>query len=181
QLSLSFKQPYSLRRQVRFRPEPDTVVLFFDCDTSSLPDNMRENRVGCSEGNRTRSVLGLAVDDDQEKLKYAKDNCRHGNVKTTVVENVEGGIGEALGRGFVLTLANWTVNKCDACLRSGGRCGFEFNDYGFRCHCPDGDNYLMCHSGLSLSLSLSLSQSQSVSLLSLLFLWILISHGSFFY
>lgn len=102
--------------------------------------------MGCSEGNRTRSVLGLAVDDDEEKLKYAKDNCRGGEVMTTVVENVERGIAEALGRGFVLKSANWTASRCDECKRSGGRCGFEFEGYRFRCYCPDGDTHRSCPS-----------------------------------
>ncbi|XP_028794481.1 LEAF RUST 10 DISEASE-RESISTANCE LOCUS RECEPTOR-LIKE PROTEIN KINASE-like 1.2 isoform X1 [Neltuma alba] len=129
-------------------PNQEEVLLFFDCDLPSLPEEMKQNVLGCSEGNRTRSVLGMAVDDAADKLKYAKDNCRGGPTTRTVVGNVEGGIREALGRGLLLKPKNWTASKCETCRRTGGRCGFLAGDaYDFKCFCRDRDHRRRCRHG----------------------------------
>ncbi|KAI9088645.1 hypothetical protein K1719_029759 [Acacia pycnantha] len=140
--NLTLDYPYILA------PNQKKVRLFFDCELPSLPEEIKENVWGCYEGNRTKSVLGMAVDDEAKKLKYANDNCGGGSM-TTVVEDLEGGIREALGRGFLLKSQNWTASECEKCQSSGGRCGFLIltDAFGFRCFCRDRIHHVGCHSG----------------------------------
>ncbi|KAK4263833.1 hypothetical protein QN277_029198 [Acacia crassicarpa] len=138
--NLSLDYRYSLA------PNQKEVQLLFDCDLPSLPEEIKKNVWGCHEGNRTKSVLGMAVEDDADKLKYAYDKC-DGEWKWTMVENLEGGIREALGRGFLLKSPNWTASECNECQSSGGRCGFVHTDgFGFRCFCHDSDHLQRCSS-----------------------------------
>ncbi|XP_028768283.1 LEAF RUST 10 DISEASE-RESISTANCE LOCUS RECEPTOR-LIKE PROTEIN KINASE-like 1.2 [Neltuma alba] len=148
-----FSPSTNLTTSIRFTlaPNQKEVLLFFGCDLPSLAEEMKANVLGCFEGNRTRWVLGMAVNDEEKKLKYAKDNCRDGSTMRMVVENVEGGIREALRRGFLLKQRNWTVRGCDACQSSGGRCGFDFDANGFRCFCRNSDQLARCSSGGLLS------------------------------
>lgn len=109
--------------------------------------------MGCYEGNRSRSVLGVVVDEEaekeKEKLKYASDKCRGGKMVTTVVESTEGGMRDALGRGFMLKAVKWRTKLCDECERSGGRCNFSFgstSSFAFTCICRDLDRSPNCSS-----------------------------------
>ncbi|XP_072093709.1 LEAF RUST 10 DISEASE-RESISTANCEUS RECEPTOR-LIKE PROTEIN KINASE-like 2.4 isoform X3 [Arachis hypogaea] len=111
------------------------VLLFYGCE------NMQEHSIGCSAENRTRSVVAL-YGDDVDNLKLALKNCR-GTVRVTRVEDEKGGVEEALRRGFLM---NWTAKNCSECSNSGGRCGFDEEDYAFRCHCRDRIDSESCYS-----------------------------------
>ncbi|KAG4130877.1 hypothetical protein ERO13_D09G172100v2 [Gossypium hirsutum] len=50
---------------------------------------------------------------------------------------------KVLKSGFVL---NWTAHSCSSCKRSGGCCGFGYNDE-FVCFCPDGPHPKTCNDG----------------------------------
>lgn len=117
---------------------------------------MKENVVGCYEGNKTRWVLGMEEKDGNKKKE---DYYCMGESMTTLVESMEGGIRMALERGFLM-FSNSTTNDCEACKRSGGKCGFYRNQgYGFRCLCPDGDYIQSCPNteGLYITLIHNLS------------------------
>ncbi|KAK7275282.1 hypothetical protein RIF29_16393 [Crotalaria pallida] len=127
--------------KVSVTPNQKGVLLFFGCDLSSLPEGMKDSRVGCSAENVTRSILALYEEDPNVRL--ASKNCNGGMVNTTV-ENENGGIQESLQRGFMV---NWTAGNCVECTNSGGRCGFDYDIdvYAFRCYCPQGDRADYCH------------------------------------
>ncbi|KAK7411097.1 hypothetical protein VNO78_02492 [Psophocarpus tetragonolobus] len=85
--------------------------------------------------------------DEDEELGLARKNCKEGEANVTV-EDVRGGVGDALKRGFWVL---WNATNCNECETSGGRCGFD-NDYlvyAFRCYCPDRPHALRCSSGSS--------------------------------
>lgn len=50
--------------------------------------------------------------------------------------------GDVLKMGFLL---NWNTDHCDGCEISGGRCGFENNE--FVCFCLDGPHQRTCTDG----------------------------------
>jgi hypothetical protein len=54
--------------------------------------------------------------------------------------------GEVLKMGFLM---NWTARNCSTCERSGGRCGFENNE--FICFCRDRPRLKSCEAGNSSS------------------------------
>lgn len=53
---------------------------------------------------------------------------------------------EILKLGFLL---NWPGNNCSNCETSGGRCGFENND--FICFCRDRPHSKTCDDGISFT------------------------------
>ncbi|XP_058765627.1 LEAF RUST 10 DISEASE-RESISTANCE LOCUS RECEPTOR-LIKE PROTEIN KINASE-like 2.4 [Vicia villosa] len=122
------------------------VTLFFGCDSASLPRELQSNKIGCSAGNETNSVVALYEGDKNES--FVSKNCMGGEVVKAMVENVvKGGIEEALSKGFRL---NWIASNCSDCSSSGGRCGFDSDTYNFRCYCTDRVHAAKCETGLSL-------------------------------
>ncbi|TKY58134.1 serine/threonine-protein kinase [Spatholobus suberectus] len=121
-------------------PNQREVFVFYGCDLAALARGVRERRIGCSAENETRSVVGL--DREDRNLRLARENCKGGVVNATV-EDGEGGVGEALRKGFLLS---WIASNCTQCASSGGRCGFDTdpNSYAFRCYCPDGPHVVKC-------------------------------------
>ncbi|MED6194679.1 hypothetical protein PIB30_030746 [Stylosanthes scabra] len=108
-------------------PNQKQVLLFYGCE------NMQEQSIGCSAENRTRSVVAI-YGDDVENVKLAKKNCDAPTMSVTTAEDEKGGIEEGLRRGFLM---NWTARNCSECSSSGGRCGFDEEEYAFRCYCRD--------------------------------------------
>ncbi|CAL5210016.1 unnamed protein product [Lathyrus oleraceus] len=108
------------------------VRLFFGCDSSKLPRSLQRNKIGCSAGNETSSVVALYADD--KNVSFVSKNCRDEVVYARVENGVEGGIQEAMRKGFQL---NWIASDCRECNSTGGRCGFDADIYNFRCYCTD--------------------------------------------
>ncbi|MED6201124.1 hypothetical protein PIB30_091827 [Stylosanthes scabra] len=111
------------------------VLLFYGCE------NMQDQSIGCSAENTTRSVVAI-YGDDVENLKLARKNCNVTTVSVTMVEDEKGGIEEGLRRGFLM---NWTAKNCSECSMSGGRCGFDEEEYAFICYCPDRIDLESCY------------------------------------
>ncbi|KAK7274255.1 hypothetical protein RIF29_15338 [Crotalaria pallida] len=121
-------------------PNQKHVLLFYGCNSTTLPEKLKENIVGCDDGNKTSSVVALYREDRNLSLmpKYCK-----GDVVNISVVNEKGGIKELLKRGYVL---NWVATNCGGCMNSGGRCGFDLERdvYSFRCYCRDGVHDQTC-------------------------------------
>ncbi|MED6173862.1 hypothetical protein PIB30_063644 [Stylosanthes scabra] len=130
----------------RLAPKQRKVFLFYGCDLTKLPEEMKERRIGCSvDGNGTSnsSVVGL-YEEDTNLRRLAEEKCRGGWVNTTVGDDDLGGnVREGLLKGFVL---NWNASNCSTCSNSGGRCGFDTSSavYAFRCFCPDRVHAAQC-------------------------------------
>nr|KYP31542.1 putative serine/threonine-protein kinase At1g18390 family [Cajanus cajan] len=129
----------------RLAPNQRQVFLIYGCHLEALPEGLQERRIGCDAGNKTTSVLGLDAKEDQN-LRYAMENCEGGMVNAAV-EDTNGGITEALGKGLLLI---WDATNCSQCIRSGGRCGFDRDMYAFRCYCPDRPHAVRCVTGMYL-------------------------------
>ncbi|KAK2967851.1 hypothetical protein RJ640_017229 [Escallonia rubra] len=68
------------------------------------------------------------------------------NMTVAPMDLMEGDVGgdeyeKLLTRGFML---NWKAEDCSVCERSGGRCGFEWSSYHFRCLCRDRPHWFLC-------------------------------------
>ncbi|XP_057733134.1 LEAF RUST 10 DISEASE-RESISTANCE LOCUS RECEPTOR-LIKE PROTEIN KINASE-like 1.1 isoform X8 [Arachis stenosperma] len=115
------------------------ILLFFGCNLSSMPTELMDYRIGCSEAsNKTGgSVLALYKDDVKTVTSVSESCGSGGEVVDAVVEGREGGGGgieEELRRGFML---NWTASDCKLCNSTGGRCGFNSTIFTFQCYCTD--------------------------------------------
>ncbi|CAK7326628.1 unnamed protein product [Dovyalis caffra] len=87
--------------------------------------------------------------DHDPLLGSALEKCETGVVAP--VESYRGenvGIERVLERGFLL---NWTASNCSTCEKSGGKCGFNFSTYHFKCFCPDRPHARHCNSESVLS------------------------------
>ncbi|RHN82396.1 putative glycerophosphodiester phosphodiesterase, protein kinase RLK-Pelle-LRK10L-2 family [Medicago truncatula] len=113
-------------------PNQSEVKLFFGCDSTKLPRELQRNTIGCSEENKTSSVVALYGDDKNASL--VSKNCRDEVVYAMVENVVKGGIEESLRNGVRL---NWIASDCNECNSTGGRCGFDKDVYSFRCYCTD--------------------------------------------
>ncbi|TQD82998.1 hypothetical protein C1H46_031431 [Malus baccata] len=85
-----------------------------------------------------------------ERMNYSLDSCRSSvhlpfdgaaNVDALMQMNYT----EILKMGFIL---NWTAQNCSNCERSGGRCGFDDNE--FVCFCSDRPHVKTCDDGTSV-------------------------------
>ena len=123
-------------------PNQKDIILFFGCDLSSMPRELIEYRIGCSEEKETSSVLALHKE-DKLLISVVSKSCK-GEVVDAVVEDGEEGIEEALRKGFLL---NWTASDCSLCRSTGGRCGFNSTIFTFRCYCTDRVHASNCHTG----------------------------------
>ncbi|KAM6561994.1 hypothetical protein CsatB_021992 [Cannabis sativa] len=100
-----------------------------------------KNRIGYYEENRTNSVLAF-YESEEDELAKALRMCVAGPtgdvvaVKTVaglVVKNNELGMRDVVRHGF---LVSWLASNCSLCYNSGGRCGFFWDIYHFKCFCP---------------------------------------------
>ena len=82
-----------------------------------------------------------------ERMNYSLDSCQSSvhlpfddavNVDALMQMNYT----EILKIGFIL---NWTAQNCSSCQRSGGRCGFDNNE--FVCFCSDRPHVKTCDDG----------------------------------
>ncbi|KAF4360773.1 hypothetical protein F8388_015096 [Cannabis sativa] len=129
----------------------NSVVLLYNCRFSSIERNndFLKNRIGCYGENQTNSVLAF-YESEEDELVEASRMCvpgPNGDVmaaKTAVVENNELGMvtmRDVVRSGFMV---NWIASNCSVCEESGGRCGFLWDIYHFRCFCPDRPHALKC-------------------------------------
>ncbi|XP_057422507.1 LEAF RUST 10 DISEASE-RESISTANCE LOCUS RECEPTOR-LIKE PROTEIN KINASE-like 2.4 [Lotus japonicus] len=113
-------------------PNQKNLILFFGCnDLPSLPRELREREIGCSEKSEKASVLALYEGD--KNLSFASRSCK-GEAVVVTVEDGEGGVEAVLRKGLLL---NWTASDCGVCNSTGGRCGFDSEIYTSRCYCAD--------------------------------------------
>ncbi|KAM6589083.1 hypothetical protein CsatA_011688 [Cannabis sativa] len=123
--------------------DQNSVVLLYNCQSSSTT---MKNRIGYYEENRTNSVLAF-YESEEDELAKALRMCVAGPtgyvvaVKTVaglVVKNNELGrvlrMRDVVRNGF---LVSWLASNCSLCYNSGGRCGFFWDIYHFKCFCPE--------------------------------------------
>ncbi|XP_028182352.1 LEAF RUST 10 DISEASE-RESISTANCE LOCUS RECEPTOR-LIKE PROTEIN KINASE-like 2.5 isoform X1 [Glycine soja] len=121
-------------REFDIAPNQTDIRLFYGC--GSLPW-LEEHKVGCF--NETSSVLALYKED--KNISFVSKNCKGEVVDTIVEDGIIGGNEEALTKGFLLT---WKAGNCSVCHNTGGRCGFDFVMYTFRCFCTDSVHSAIC-------------------------------------
>ncbi|XP_015942122.2 LEAF RUST 10 DISEASE-RESISTANCE LOCUS RECEPTOR-LIKE PROTEIN KINASE-like 2.1 isoform X2 [Arachis duranensis] len=147
------------------------IMFFFGCNLSSMPLELLDYRIGCSEAtNKTDgSVLALYKDDVKTVSLVSKSCGTGGEVVDAVVEESEGvGMEEELRRGFML---NWTASDCKLCNSTGGRCGFNSTIFTFQCYCTDRIHASKCviitdgRSKASMKMGLALGLAAAVTLL----------------
>ncbi|KAK8512898.1 hypothetical protein V6N12_030307 [Hibiscus sabdariffa] len=136
------------------------MVLLFDCNlTTRGMEEFSQDMVDCGSGNRSNTTLALWNGD--KDLGFVSGNCTKSVLApvafTDGMENVE----DVVNRGFVL---NWIASDCSVCGGTGGKCGFDYTSYHFKCFCPDRPHTARCppgpgKKGMRLKLGLGLASS----------------------
>uniref|UniRef100_A0A7N0UWD8 non-specific serine/threonine protein kinase n=1 Tax=Kalanchoe fedtschenkoi TaxID=63787 RepID=A0A7N0UWD8_KALFE len=122
------------------------LYLYYNCP--SKPDPLLTFPIECAS-NSSHYSFGVFRREDLQETGYALNSCET-NINapvdmdgTSSLEN-SGNITytDILKTGFTL---NWTANNCSGCENSGGRCGFDNNE--FVCFCDDGPHVKACSKG----------------------------------
>ncbi|CAM8903389.1 unnamed protein product [Rhodiola kirilowii] len=141
-----------------FVPNQNDSLYLYTCPNSSIPKTLAPYEFHCSTENDASEKTFVAMFGDDLNLGDAVKEC--GRAVSTTVElqanarrfngsSVAGDwdyYEEVLRRGFWL---EWKATNCTECASSGGRCGFDEDDYRFWCYCPDRPHSQWCRSGWS--------------------------------
>ncbi|KAL4319966.1 hypothetical protein GQ457_18G021420 [Hibiscus cannabinus] len=118
------------------------MVLLFDCNlTTRGMEEFSQDMVDCGSGNESNSNTTLALWNGDPKLSFVSGNCTKSvAAPVAFVDGVEN-VGDVVNRGFVL---NWIASDCSVCEGTGGKCGFDYSSYHFKCFCPDRPHSARC-------------------------------------
>ena len=78
-------------------------------------------------------------------LNLASQYCTDSVSAPVGFSDGEGDVEDIVNRGFLL---NWIASNCSLCETTGGKCGFDYKSYHFKCFCPDMPHAARCHSGM---------------------------------
>lgn len=138
-------QNLTLPGQFELEHDVRTLFLFYNCSMPRVArkGGLSQHQVNCSGAAARNSTL-LGLYDDDPEMGNALRSC-----KSVVEAPVEGKnireVAEALiRRGFRL---RWTASDCSICENSGGKCGFDYEVYHFKCFCPDRAHAWHCTPG----------------------------------
>ncbi|XVE68280.1 hypothetical protein DITRI_Ditri09bG0055000 [Diplodiscus trichospermus] len=125
-------------------PNQREIFLLFNCNLI-LPSTWKlsEYKVDCAAENESNATLALFNDDPV--VNFASENCKETVVAPVTYEG-DARVENIINRGFVL---NWIASSCSDCDDSGGKCGFDYATYHFKCFCPDRPAASDCFSGKS--------------------------------
>ncbi|KAL4639423.1 hypothetical protein ACB092_03G217000 [Castanea dentata] len=110
-------------------PNQTNLFLFYNCSSSVHKSWPSEFYPSCYGENDT--VLALSRQ-EPKLISNLSMECK--SSVQAPVEAYGGGIAESLRNGFVL---KWKASSCSICEDSGGKCGFDYIKYHFKCFCPD--------------------------------------------
>lgn len=121
--------------------------FFYNC-SSEPPDLIYPFPVDCAS-NTTNHSFAVFHKEALEHMNYSFDWCQSSvDVAVDVAEDVDFtslldmNYVQILKMGFIL---NWTAHGCSNCQRSGGRCGYDNNE--FVCFCHDRPHVKTCDDG----------------------------------
>ncbi|KAK8582775.1 hypothetical protein V6N13_069543 [Hibiscus sabdariffa] len=118
------------------------MVLLFDCNlTTRGMEEFSQEKVDCGSGNESNRNTTLGLWNGDSKLSFVSGNCTKSVVAPVAfvdgMENIE----DVVNGGFVL---NWIASDCSVCEGTGGKCGFDYSSYHFKCFCPDRPHSARC-------------------------------------
>ncbi|XP_017971600.1 PREDICTED: LEAF RUST 10 DISEASE-RESISTANCE LOCUS RECEPTOR-LIKE PROTEIN KINASE-like 2.1 isoform X2 [Theobroma cacao] len=128
-------------------PNQAEIFLLFNCNLT-VPSTweLSQHKVNCSAENETNATLALFNNDP--KLNFASKYCNKTVLAPVAFYEGEQGVESMLNRGFVL---KWIASDCSICEASGGKCGFDYSTYHFKCFCPDRPHAWHCTPASSIA------------------------------
>ncbi|KAJ8570177.1 hypothetical protein K7X08_006754 [Anisodus acutangulus] len=120
------------------------IYLLSKCN-GSITEPLLKHKIGlgfgCGEENG--NDFGLAMFGEDVNFESALQLCKkHVVVPVEMLGNEQViDYQVILRRGFRL---NWTASNCSECAESGGRCGFDIQNFQFKCFCTDRPHAASC-------------------------------------
>lgn len=138
---------FSLHR-TPFTYSSDHIGFFFYYNCTSLPPNY-SYPIDCSSTSKLHSFAAFH-DGFLEFMNFSSNSCQSSVEVPVDYTNEDDDFSELLRKSYsdVLKMGfslNWSAQNCSNCEPSGGRCGFERNQ--FVCFCPDGPHLETCNEG----------------------------------
>ncbi|XWS22473.1 hypothetical protein CRYUN_Cryun29cG0038000 [Craigia yunnanensis] len=156
-----------------YLPSNEREMFFlFNCNLiSPVTWELSQFKVNCDAENETNTTLALFNNDPM--LNFASEYCNKTVAAPVAFYEGETAVEDILNRGFVL---NWIASNCSICEATGGKCGFDYSTYHFKCFCPDRPHAWHCTPGkkklgLKLGLGIGCPVSLIILILSIYVFW----------
>jgi hypothetical protein len=138
------------RTPLTISPGYTNFSFFYNC-TLKPEDYYTLYALSCATNSTHYSIAGFHLEETEMPNIYLLNSCQDfANAPIHTGEDIGSLLGENYGEvlkmGFLM---NWTARNCSTCERSGGRCGFENNE--FICFCRDRPRLKSCEAGNSSS------------------------------
>lgn len=135
-------QKLSLPNNFFLTPNQSQVFLLQNCHNTS--SELLKYKIGCSAENDTNWVLAMP-ENDTNRVAKASEKCGAGSRTVDLpmmkYSSETEGMKEVLSRGFMLS---WIASDCNFCNSTGGKCGFDYSSYRFKCYCSDRPHRAHC-------------------------------------
>ncbi|PPS08222.1 hypothetical protein GOBAR_AA12429 [Gossypium barbadense] len=118
--------------------------------------------IHCAAKNESNATLALFSNDPM--LNFASEYCDTRVVVPVAFTSGEGSLEGILNKGFMV---EWIASNCSICEASGGKCGFDYTTYHFKCFCRDRPHAWYCtpKNESRFNLGLGLAASSIVGML----------------
>ncbi|KAJ8548278.1 hypothetical protein K7X08_030747 [Anisodus acutangulus] len=119
------------------------IYLLSKCN-GSIPEPLLKHKIGLGFGcEENGNDFGLAIFGEDDNFEFALQVCKtHVVVPVAMLGNEQViDYQMILRREFRLS---WTASNCSECARSGGRCGFDIQNFQFKCFCTDMPHATSC-------------------------------------
>ncbi|KAL9337591.1 hypothetical protein Peur_069360 [Populus x canadensis] len=138
------------RTPLTVSPGYTNFSFIFNC-TLKPEDYYTLYAISCATNSTHYSIAGFHLEEREMRSNYSLNSCHDfANAPIHTGEDIGSLLGEnyreVLKMGFLM---NWTAHDCSTCESSGGRCGFENNE--FICFCRDRPRLKSCDAGSSLN------------------------------
>ncbi|KAK4358350.1 hypothetical protein RND71_023960 [Anisodus tanguticus] len=119
------------------------IYLLSKCN-GSIPEPLLKHKIGLGFGcEENGNDFGLAIFGEDDNFEFALQVCKkHVVVPVEMLGNEQViDYQVILRREFRLS---WTASNCSECAKSGGRCGFDIQNFQFKCFCTDMPHAASC-------------------------------------
>ncbi|KAJ8548272.1 hypothetical protein K7X08_030741 [Anisodus acutangulus] len=119
------------------------IYLLSKCN-GSIPEPLLKHKIGLGFGcEENGNDFGLAIFGEDDNFEFALQVCKkHVVVPVEMLGNEQViDYQVILRREFRLS---WTASNCSECARSGGHCGFDIQNFQFKCFCTDRPHASSC-------------------------------------
>ncbi|WCJ21928.1 Protein kinase superfamily protein [Euphorbia peplus] len=153
-----------------FSLSPDYYNFSFFYNCTNKPTNYPDYPISCYTNSSRYSFALFHTDILELSENYSLDSCAYFVYAPLHIDtDFDGRLFSTMNYTEILKsglLLNWTAPNCSTCERSGGRCGFENNE--FVCFCSDKSYSNSCPDGPNIKLKVAIGLAGSLGTLAIM-------------